>query len=110
MQYIVSLPRNACRLHEVLFRYPFNESGGMASMGKGMVLVIGLWDDHYVNLLWLDATYSTNGDPESLGPAKGECDVMSGVSAEMEAEVPGAQVVVSNIKSGPIGLTFKQPA
>jgi cellulose 1,4-beta-cellobiosidase len=101
-------------LHEVLFRYPFNEFGGMVSMGKGMrlgmVLVIGLWDDHYVNMLWLDATYSPDGDPESLGPARGECDVMSGVSAEMEAEVPGAQVVVSNIKFGPIGLTFKQPA
>jgi cellulose 1,4-beta-cellobiosidase len=95
---------------KVLFRYPFSEFGGVASMGKGMrlgmVLVIGLWDDHYVNMLWLDATYSTDGDPESLGPARGECDVMS----EVSVEVPGAQVVVSNIKFGPIGSTFKQPA
>jgi cellulose 1,4-beta-cellobiosidase len=97
-------------LHEVLFRYPFNEFGGMVSMGKGMrlgmVLVIGLWDDYYANMLWLDATYSTDDDPESLGPARGECDIMSGVSVE----VPGAQVVLSNIKFGPIGSTFKQPA
>jgi cellulose 1,4-beta-cellobiosidase len=61
-------------------------------------------------MLWLDSTNSTDGDLESLGPARRECDVMSGVSAEMEAEVPGAQVVFSNIKFGPIGLTFKQPA
>jgi cellulose 1,4-beta-cellobiosidase len=99
---------------KVLFRYPFNEFGGMVSMGRGiglgMVFVIGLWDDYYANMLWLDATYSTDDDPESLGPARGEFDVMSGLSAEMEAEMLGAQAVVSNIKFGPIGLTFKQPA
>jgi cellulose 1,4-beta-cellobiosidase len=64
-----------------------------------MVLVIGLWDDHYVNMLWLDATYSTDGDPESLGPARGECDVMSGVSVE----VPGAQVVFRISSLGRLG-------
>jgi cellulose 1,4-beta-cellobiosidase len=88
---------------KVLFRYPFSEFGGVASMGKGMglgmVLVIGLWDDHYVNMLWLDATYSTDGDPESLGPARGECDVMSGVSVE----VPGAQVVFRISSLGRLG-------
>jgi cellulose 1,4-beta-cellobiosidase len=82
---------------KVLFRYPFNEFGCMASMGKGMVLVMSLWDDHYVNMLWLDSMYPTDRDPESPG---------SGVSAE----VPGAQVVFSDIKFGPIGSIFKQPA
>jgi cellulose 1,4-beta-cellobiosidase len=110
-----SITQTWCVMQKAVFNekvYPFSEFGGMVSMGKGMgmVLVMGLWDDHYVKLLWLDATYSTDGDPESLGPARGECKVMSGVSAEMEAEVPGAQVVVSNIKFGPIGSTFKQPA
>jgi cellulose 1,4-beta-cellobiosidase len=108
-----SITQTWCDTQKAVFNekvYPFSEFGGMVSMGKGirlgMVLVIGLWDDHYADMLWLDATYSTDGDPESLGQARGECDVMSGVPAE----VPGAQVVFSNIKFGPIGSTFEQPA
>jgi cellulose 1,4-beta-cellobiosidase len=112
-----SITQEWCDTQKTVFNeeiYPFNEFGGMASMGKGMglgmVLVMSLWDDHYANMLWLDSTYPTDRDPESPGAARGECDVMSGVPAEVEAQVPNAQVVFSNIKFGPIGSTFKQPA
>jgi cellulose 1,4-beta-cellobiosidase len=94
--------------------YPFNKFGGMDSMGKGMelgmVLVMSLWDDHYANMLWLDSNYPTDADPEKPGVARGECDVTSGVPSDVEASVPNAQVVFSNIKFGPIGSTFAQPA
>lgn len=94
--------------------YPFNKFGGMDSMGKGMelgmVLVMSLWDDHYANMLWLDSSFPTDADPEKPGVARGECEITSGVPADVEASVPNAQVVFSNIKFGPIGSTFAQPA
>jgi hypothetical protein len=31
-----------------------------AAMAHGMVLVMSLWDDHAVNMLWLDGTFPTN--------------------------------------------------
>lgn len=86
----------------------------MDSMGKGMamgmVLVMSLWDDHYANMLWLDSSYPTDADPEKPGIARGECDVTSGVPADVESSNPNAQVVFSNIKFGPIGSTFAQPS
>jgi cellulose 1,4-beta-cellobiosidase len=47
-----------CNTQKEVFKediYPFNEFGGMASMGKGMVqsmvLVMSIWDDHYSKML-----------------------------------------------------------
>jgi cellulose 1,4-beta-cellobiosidase len=112
-----SITQEWCDTQQEVFNeeiYPFNEFGGMASMGtamgQGMVLVMSLWDDHYANMLWLDSTYPTDRDPESPGAARGECAITSGVPAEVEAAVPNAQVVFSNIKFGPIGSTFQAPA
>lgn len=40
--------------------------GGLKQMGeamkRGMVLVMSLWDDHDVNMLWLDSNYPPQGD------------------------------------------------
>ncbi|KAH7071100.1 exoglucanase-like protein 1 precursor [Paraphoma chrysanthemicola] len=112
-----SITQEWCNTQKEVFNeeiYPFNEFGGMASMGKGMaqgmVLVMSLWDDHYANMLWLDSTYPTDRDPNSPGAGRGECATSSGVPAEVEAANPNAQVVFSNIKFGPIGSTFQQPA
>ena len=45
----------------------FTAMGGMNAMGgalsRGMVLVMSVWDDHAVNMLWLDAPYPTDADP-----------------------------------------------
>jgi cellulose 1,4-beta-cellobiosidase len=71
---------------------------------------MSLWDDHYANMLWLDSNYPTDQDPEKPGIARGECATSSGVPAEVESTNPNAQVVFSNIKFGPIGSTFAQPA
>ena len=59
--------------------------------------------------LWLDSSYPTDKDPEQPGVARGECDITSGVPADVESASPNAQVVFSNIKFGPIGSTFAQP-
>ncbi|KAF1847872.1 glycoside hydrolase family 7 protein [Cucurbitaria berberidis CBS 394.84] len=112
-----SITQEWCNTQKNVFQeeiYPFNEFGGMASMGKGMelgmVLVMSLWDDHYANMLWLDSNYPTAADPAKPGVARGECDITSGVPADVESANPNAQVVFSNIKFGPIGSTFQQPA
>ncbi|KAL1799481.1 hypothetical protein ACET3X_003518 [Alternaria dauci] len=112
-----SITQEWCNTQKEVFQeeiYPFNEFGGMASMGRGMnlgmVLVMSLWDDHYANMLWLDSSYPTDQDPAKPGIARGECATSSGVPAEVESSNPNAQVVFSNIKFGPIGSTFAQPA
>ena len=80
------------------------------SLARGHVLVMSLWDDHAVNMLWLDSTYPTDADPEKPGIARGTCATDSGKPEDVEANSPGATVVFSNIKFGPIGSTFAQPA
>ncbi|KAL2212547.1 glycoside hydrolase [Sarocladium strictum] len=86
----------------------FNNNGGLAAMSDAvanpMVLVMSLWSDHESNMLWLDSTFPVTGS--GPGYERGSCSTDSGVPSELEAEVPDATVVFSNIKFGPIGSTF----
>jgi len=88
----------------------FEVLGGLTKMGKnlqtGMVLVMSLWDDYAVDMLWLDSTYPTNSPANAPGAARGTCATTSGVPATVEAQSPGAFVTYGNIKFGPIGSTF----
>jgi cellulose 1,4-beta-cellobiosidase len=83
--------------------------GGLKKMGqamkKGMVLVMSLWDDHDVNMLWLDSNYPPTGDASKPGIARGSCATTSGVPSEVEASQASATVKFSNIKVGAIGST-----
>lgn len=88
----------------------FENLGGLGAMGdsfeRGMVLVLSLWDDHAVNMLWLDSNYPTDADPTTPGVARGNCSTSSGAPTDVEVNSPNAYVVYSNIKYGPIGSTF----
>jgi cellulose 1,4-beta-cellobiosidase len=88
----------------------FATHGGLGSMSTamkdGMVLVLSLWDDYAVDLLWLDSDYPTTANPATPGIARGTCSTSSGVPATLEANSPNAYVIYSNIKVGPIGSTF----
>ncbi|KAF3913467.1 Exoglucanase [Arthrobotrys entomopaga] len=92
----------------------FQDKGGLKAMGdamkNGMVLVMSLWDDHAVNMLWLDSTYPTDQDPSTPGVARGTCDTSSGAPNDVENNAPNSSVTYSNIKFGPIGSTFDGPA
>lgn len=92
----------------------YKQLGGLnqmaASLARGHVLVMSLWDDHSVNMLWLDSTYPTDKDPETPGVGRGTCATDSGKPEDVEANSPGATVTYSNIKFGPIGSTFQAPA
>jgi cellulose 1,4-beta-cellobiosidase len=46
------------------------------ALGRGVVLVMSLWDDHSANMLWLDSTYPANSTQP--GAARGECSTDSG--------------------------------
>lgn len=92
----------------------FKDKGGLKQMGaslaKGHVLVMSLWDDHAVNMLWLDSSYPTDKDASTPGIARGTCPTDSGKPDDVETKSPDATVIYSNIKFGPIGSTFAAPA
>jgi len=87
----------------------FDKQGGLAQMGKAlaqpMVLVLSIWDDHAVNMLWLDSSYPTDkaGTP---GADRGTCATTSGVPSDIETSQASNKVTYSNIKFGPINSTF----
>lgn len=76
------------------------------AIGRGMVLALSVWDDHAVNMLWLDSTFPTDKDATAPGVARGTCSTTSGAPTDLEANAPNSQVIYSNIKIGPIGSTF----
>lgn len=92
----------------------FQDHGGLKVMGeslaRGHVLVMSLWDDHAVNMLWLDSTYPTDKDPSTPGVGRGTCGTDSGKPDDVEKNSADATVIYSNIKFGPIGSTFAEPS
>jgi len=89
----------------------FKEKGGMKAVdtifATGGVLVMSLWDDHYANMLWLDAKYPIEADcDKSPGACRGTCSVTSGSPADVETDLANATVKFSGIKYGKIGTTI----
>lgn len=86
----------------------FSNHGGLPQMSdalsKGMVLVMSIWDDYGVNMLWLDSTYPTD-NPDKPGAKRGSCPTDSGKPADIEKNAPNSKVIYSNIRFGPIGST-----
>jgi len=87
----------------------FAAKGGIKKMGaslaRGMVLVMSLWDDHAAHMLWLDSNYPTTVPPSQPGIARGNCSTSSGVPSQVESQYPNSNVIFSNIRSGDIGST-----
>ncbi|KAL5531100.1 CBH1_4 [Sanghuangporus baumii] len=88
----------------------FEQMGGLQTIGNafdaGMVLVMSIWDDYAVNMLWLDSDYPTDVPATNPGVARGNCSTSSGVPNDVESASASATVVFSNIKFGDIGSTF----
>ncbi|KAK0436865.1 cellobiohydrolaseI [Armillaria borealis] len=107
-----SITDDFCNAQKTLFgdTNSFEQRGGLAEMGDafeaGMALVMSVWDDDAVNMLWLDSDYPTDADASQPGISRGPCATTSGVPATVESQNAGASVVYSNIKYGPIGSTF----
>merc|ERR1711973_759611 len=68
-----------CEEQKAVFDDPDDHSkkGGLKAMGdsmdRGHVLVMSLWDDHDVNMLWLDSDYPLDKDPSEPGVSRGSC-------------------------------------
>jgi cellulose 1,4-beta-cellobiosidase len=88
----------------------FQNKGGLnalsTGMSAGMVLVLSLWDDYAVNMLWLDSDYPTNASVSSPGVARGPCATSSGVPATVESTDASASVTYSNIRFGDLNTTY----
>ncbi|KAF5325254.1 hypothetical protein D9619_009695 [Psilocybe cf. subviscida] len=88
----------------------FQDKGALEGISKGMaagmVLVLSVWDDHAVNMLWLDSDYPTTSDPSQPGIARGTCATTSGVPTDIESSEANSSVTYSNIRFGDIGSTY----
>ncbi|KAF5351244.1 hypothetical protein D9756_008443 [Leucocoprinus leucothites] len=88
----------------------FQAKGGMsgmsAAMARGMVLVLSVWDDHAVNMLWLDSDFPTDADPSKPGISRGTCSTSSGDPSDIEVSEADSSVTFSNIRLGDIGSTY----
>jgi cellulose 1,4-beta-cellobiosidase len=104
-----SISNDFCAAEVGLFKDNTNflQKGGLkamdAAMEKGMVLVMSLWDDHKVNMLWLDSTYPVGGT--APGDARGTCSTDSGKPDDLEKKQASSSVTFSNVRSGDIGST-----
>jgi len=111
-----SITEEMCEQSKAAFGDPneFAAKGGMKAhgeaMGRGMVLVMSLWDDHDANMLWLDSNYPLDKDPSEPGVSRGPCSTDSGEPTDVENNNPNAHVTYSNIKFGTIGSTYDGPA
>ncbi|KAJ7737515.1 cellulase [Mycena metata] len=80
----------------------FNTFGGLAQMGaslaRGAVLVISLWDSLGSGMFWLDGLEGSN--PSSPGALRGNCTTANSISD------PSTSVTFSNIKVGDLNSTF----
>jgi len=113
-----SITNEMCDVQKKLFGdvNDFEAKGGIAkmgeAMGRGMALVMSMWDDHDVNMLWLDSTYPVPDPPGSTpkpGAPRGSCDVTSGDPKDIESNEPHSYVVYKDIRYGEIGSTLADP-
>ena len=88
----------------------FKKKGGLSAMSRaltqGMTLVLSIWDDHAVNMLWLDSDYPTDRDPSEPGVARGTCSTDSGKPEDVESQHPDAHVIFGDIRYGAIDSTY----
>jgi cellulose 1,4-beta-cellobiosidase len=76
-----------------------------ASVEAGMVLVLSLWDDHDVNMLWFDSIYQTDSGSKA-GADRDPCVISSGDRKDVENNYASASVTFSDIKFGSIDSTY----
>ena len=106
-----SITDSFCAAQKSVFGDPdtTGKKGGLAKQGealKNSVLVMSIWDDYSVSMLWLDSQFPVTADPSAPGVSRGTCSRDSGKPADVEANSPNAYVAFSDIKWGPINSTF----
>ena len=107
-----SISDDFCSAQKRAFSDPnvFQAKGGLKKMGealeRGMVLVLSLWDDTKVHMLWLDSAYPTDAPASQPGVARGPCAGGESSSPSfLRSAHPDASVRFTNIAVGEIGST-----
>ena len=82
------------------------ELGGLHAIGdafkRGMTLVLSLWDDTAVSMLWLDSVYPVGST--ATGAKRGPCPTTTGIPSTTRTKYGAtAKVVYSDIQVNPIG-------
>jgi cellulose 1,4-beta-cellobiosidase len=107
-----SITDEMCDVQKKLFTdiNDYEKKGGIKSMGeamkRGMTLVMSMWDDHDVGMIWLDAVDPYPVPAGKKGAPRGTCSQDSGAPKTVEDNFPHSHVLYSNIKYGEIGSTF----
>jgi len=76
------------------------------SLSSGMTLVMSIWDDHDVNMLWLDSQYPTDVPADTPMVQRGPCSTSSGKPEDVEKNNADSRVTFSKIRTGELGSTF----
>ena len=106
-----SISEEFCTTQKAAFKDPdqFTAKGGLKAMGealdRGVVLVMSMWDDHSVDMLWLDSDYPLDQPAGTPGVARGPCATTTGKPTDVETNSPNSNVQYGNIKVGEIGST-----
>jgi len=111
-----SLSDATCTLDKQIFgdEDTFAQYGGMKQMGaslspgRGMTLVLSLWDDLDDHMRWLDSTEPAGSTHP--GAARGPCAVTSGDPVQVRAQHSNAWVEYFNFKYGELDSTANQHA
>merc|ERR550525_1633758 len=77
------------------------------ALGRGMVLVLSLWDDTLSSMLWLDSDSPPDKPHSQPGIARGPCPTTSGKPSDVRSRYPDAAVKYMNIMYGDIGSTVR---
>jgi len=109
-----SITDQFCEDKKVLFEdvNDYIEKGGTSAMGdsldRGQVMVLSLWDDVEVNMLWLDSAYPLNKDASEPGVLRGECPggEMS-TPTYLRDTYPDGYVIFKTAAIGEIGSTLQ---
>eukprot|EP00418_Pyrodinium_bahamense_P092229 CAMPEP_0179041544 /NCGR_PEP_ID=MMETSP0796-20121207/16210_1 /TAXON_ID=73915 /ORGANISM="Pyrodinium bahamense, Strain pbaha01" /LENGTH=841 /DNA_ID=CAMNT_0020737909 /DNA_START=55 /DNA_END=2581 /DNA_ORIENTATION=- len=110
-----SITDELCTAQKKAFDNPddFGPKGGLKQMGKaigrGMVLVLSLWDDMLTKMVWLDSTTPTDNPlypATKPGVVRGPCKPEDGDPNKLRSQYPMAHVKYTNIMVGEIGSTY----
>merc|ERR1712232_788064 len=107
-----SLSDASCTLDKTIFgekRDTTREFGGMkqmgAALGRGMTLVLSLWDDGETNMNWLDSKDPVGDNAQKPGVLRGPCSTDVGSPQFVRSHHSDAYVEYYNIKYGELGST-----
>jgi cellulose 1,4-beta-cellobiosidase len=111
-----SLSDKSCAVDKEVFgeENTLSKFGGMKQMGeaigRGMTLVLSLWDDGASRMHWLDSNDPAGESPEKPGVARGPCPEGAGDPSYVRSHHANAFVDYFNFKYGELGSTSLRQA